>query len=63
MGEHDLELCIHLHLGMNFDYDHFQFVPQIQIKQIQAELLALEITETITQPAEAVEPTPEVPPS
>ena len=33
---------------------------EIQIKQIQAELLALEITETITQPAEAVEPTPEV---
>jgi hypothetical protein len=31
---------------------------EIQIKQIQAALLELEVVETITQPAEAVEPTP-----
>jgi len=33
---------------------------EIQIKQIQAELLSLEITETITQSEPSIEPTPEV---
>ena len=45
--------------GGNFTDDTFALM-EIQIKQIQAELLALEVAETITQPAEAVEPTPVV---
>jgi hypothetical protein len=33
---------------------------EIEIKRIQSELLEIEIIKEITQPAEAVEPTPEV---
>jgi HK97 family phage prohead protease len=54
-----LENLIKAFRGGSFTDDTFALM-EIQIKQIQAELLALEITETITQPAEAVEPTPEV---
>jgi HK97 family phage prohead protease len=54
-----LENLIKAFRGGTFTDDTFALM-EIQIKQIQAELLALEITETITQPAEAVEPTPEV---
>lgn len=54
-----LENLIKAFRGGNFTDDTFALM-EIQIKQIQAELLTLEITETITQPAEAVEPTPVV---
>ena len=54
-----LENLIKAFRGGSFTDDTFALM-EIQIKQIQAELLALEITETITQPAEAVEPTPVV---
>ena len=54
-----LENLIKAFRGGTFTDDTFALM-EIQIKQIQAELLALEITETITQPAEAVEPTPVV---
>jgi HK97 family phage prohead protease len=54
-----LENLIKAFRGGTFTDDTFALM-EIQIKQIQAELLSLEITETITQPAEAVEPTPEV---
>ena len=54
-----LENLIKAFRGGTFTDDTFALM-EIQIKQIQAELLTLEITETITQPAEAVEPTPEV---
>ncbi len=54
-----LENLIKAFRGGSFTDDTFALM-EIQIKQIQAELLTLEITETITQPAEAVEPTPEV---
>jgi hypothetical protein len=43
--------------GGSFTDDTFALM-EIQIKQIQAALLELEVVETITQPAEAVEPTP-----
>ena len=54
-----LENLIKAFRGGTFTDDTFALM-EIQIKQIQAELLSLEITETITQPAEAVEPTPVV---
>jgi HK97 family phage prohead protease len=54
-----LENLIKAFRGGSFTDDTFALM-EIQIKQIQAELLTLEITETITQPAEAVEPTPVV---
>lgn len=54
-----LENLIKAFRGGNFTDDTFALM-EIQIKQIQAELLALEVAETITQPAEAVEPTPAV---
>jgi HK97 family phage prohead protease len=54
-----LENLIKAFRGGTFTDDTFALM-EIQIKQIQAELLALDITETITQPAEAVEPTPVV---
>lgn len=54
-----LENLIKAFRGGNFTDDTFALM-EIQIKQIQAELLTLEIAETITQPAEAVEPTPVV---
>jgi uncharacterized protein len=54
-----LENLIKAFRGGNFTDDTFALM-EIQIKQIQAELLALEVAETITQPAEAVEPTPVV---
>lgn len=52
-----LENLIKAFRGGSFTDDTFALM-EIQIKQIQAELLTLEIAETITQPAEAVEPTP-----
>ena len=51
-----LENLIKAFRGGSFTDDTFALM-EIQIKQIQAELLALEVAETITQPAEAVEPT------
>jgi len=54
-----LENLIKAFRGGSFTDDTFALM-EIQIKQIQAELLALEVAETITQPAEAVEPTPAV---
>jgi len=54
-----LENLIKAFRGGSFTDDTFALM-EIQIKQIQAELLTLEVTETITQPAEAVEPTPVV---
>ena len=54
-----LENLIKAFRGGTFTDDTFALM-EIQIKQIQAELLALEITETITQPEESVEPTPVV---
>jgi uncharacterized protein len=54
-----LENLIKAFRGGSFTDDTFALM-EIQIKQIQAELLTLEIAETITQPAEAVEPTPVV---
>ena len=54
-----LENLIKAFRGGTFTDDTFALM-EIQIKQIQAELLALEITETITQSAEAIEPTPVV---
>jgi hypothetical protein len=54
-----LENLIKAFRGGSFTDDTFALM-EIQIKQIQAELLTLEITETITQPAEAVEPLPVV---
>jgi len=54
-----LENLIKAFRGGTFTDDTFALM-EIQIKQIQAELLTLDITETITQPAEAVEPTPVV---
>jgi HK97 family phage prohead protease len=54
-----LENLIKAFRGGTFTDDTFALM-EIQIKQIQAELLSLDITETITQPAEAVEPTPVV---
>lgn len=54
-----LENLIKAFRGGNFTDDTFALM-EIQIKQIQAELLTLEIAETITQPEESVEPTPAV---
>jgi HK97 family phage prohead protease len=54
-----LENLIKAFRGGSFTDDTFALM-EIQIKQIQAELLTLEITETITQPEPSVEPTPEV---
>lgn len=54
-----LENLIKAFRGGTFTDDTFALM-EIQIKQIQAELLTLEVAETITQPAEAVEPTPAV---
>lgn len=54
-----LENLIKAFRGGTFTDDTFALM-EIQIKQIQAELLALEITETITQPEQSVEPTPVV---
>ena len=54
-----LENLIKAFRGGSFTDDTFALM-EIQIKQIQAELVALEVAETITQPAEAVEPTPAV---
>lgn len=54
-----LENLIKAFRGGSFTDDTFALM-EIQIKQIQAELLTLEVAETITQPAEAVEPTPAV---
>lgn len=54
-----LENLIKAFRGGNFTDDTFALM-EIQIKQIQAELLTLEITETITQPELSVEPTPVV---
>ena len=51
-----LENLIKAFRGGTFTDDTFALM-EIQIKQIQAELLALEVAETITQPAKAVEPT------
>jgi len=51
-----LENLIKAFRGGTFSDDTFALM-EIQIKQIQAELVALEVAETITQPAEAVEPT------
>jgi hypothetical protein len=52
-----LENLIKAFRGGTFTDDTFALM-EIQIKQIQAALLELEVVETITQPAEAVEPTP-----
>ena len=54
-----LENLIKAFRGGSFTDDTFALM-EIQIKQIQAELLTLEIAETITQPEESVEPTPAV---
>lgn len=54
-----LENLIKAFRGGNFTDDTFALM-EIQIKQIQAELMALEVAETITQSAEAIEPTPAV---
>ena len=54
-----LENLIKAFRGGSFTDDTFALM-EIQIKQIQSELLALEVAETITQPAIAVEPTPAV---
>lgn len=54
-----LENLIKAFRGGSFTDDTFALM-EIQIKQIQAELVALEVAETITQPANAVEPTPAV---
>jgi HK97 family phage prohead protease len=54
-----LENLIKAFRGGTFTDDTFALM-EIQIKQIQAELVALEVAETITQPAEAVEPTPAI---
>lgn len=54
-----LENLIKAFRGGTFTDDTFALM-EIQIKQIQAELLTLEITETITQPEQSVEPTPAV---
>lgn len=54
-----LENLIKAFRGGNFTDDTFALM-EIQIKQIQAELLALEVAETITQPEQSVEPTPAV---
>jgi HK97 family phage prohead protease len=51
-----LENLIKAFRGGTFTDDTFALM-EIQIKQIQAALLELDIVETITQPAEAVEPT------
>jgi hypothetical protein len=51
-----LENLIKAFRGGTFSDDTFALM-EIQIKQIQAELVALEVAETITQPADAVEPT------
>lgn len=51
-----LENLIKAFRGGTFSEDTFALM-EIQIKQIQAELVALEVAETITQPANAVEPT------
>ena len=51
-----LENLIKAFRGGTFTDDTFALM-EIQIKQIQAALLELEVVETITQPAEAVEPT------
>lgn len=51
-----LENLIKAFRGGSFTDDTFALM-EIQIKQIQAELLTLEIAETITQPEESVEPT------
>ena len=52
-----LENLIKAFRGGTFTDDTFALM-EIQIKQIQAALLELEVVETITQPALAVEPTP-----
>lgn len=54
-----LENLIKAFRGGSFTDDTFALM-EIQIKQIQAELLALEVAETITQPEQSVEPTPAV---
>jgi hypothetical protein len=54
-----LENLIKAFRGGTFTDDTFALM-EIQIKQIQAELLALEITETITQSEQSIEPTPVV---
>lgn len=54
-----LENLIKAFRGGNFTDDTFALM-EIQIKQIQAELMALEVAETITQPEQSVEPTPAV---
>ncbi len=54
-----LENLIKAFRGGTFTDDTFALM-EIQIKQIQAELLSLEITETITQSEPSIEPTPEV---
>jgi HK97 family phage prohead protease len=54
-----LENLIKAFRGGTFTDDTFALM-EIQIKQIQAELLTLEITETITQSEPSIEPTPEV---
>ena len=54
-----LENLIKAFRGGTFTDDTFALM-EIQIKQIQAELLTLEITETITQSEPSIEPTPVV---
>jgi hypothetical protein len=54
-----LENLIKAFRGGSFTDDTFALM-EIQIKQIQAELLSLEITETITQSEPSIEPTPVV---
>jgi hypothetical protein len=54
-----LENLIKAFRGGTFTDDTFALM-EIQIKQIQAELLSLEITETITQSEPSIEPTPVV---
>jgi hypothetical protein len=54
-----LENLIKAFRGGSFTDDTFALM-EIQIKQIQAELVALEVAETITQPEQSVEPTPAV---
>lgn len=54
-----LENLIKAFRGGSFTDDTFALM-EIQIKQIQAELMALEVAETITQPEQSVEPTPAV---
>lgn len=54
-----LENLIKAFRGGSFTDDTFALM-EIQIKQIQAELVALEVAETITQPEPSVEPTPAV---